>query len=134
MIDDRISTEFEYAFTRSSGAGGQHVNKVSTRVEARFRIEQSNYLKEEEKLLVMERLANAINTKGELIFTSQRYRSQLQNKIDVTNKLLESLEKALHIKKKRLNTRPSKSSKERRLLLKKQHSIKKAQRRNTSEF
>ena len=112
-----IPFERELVFTssRSSGPGGQHVNKVSTKVELRFHIPNSGLLNDEEKDILLIKLKNKINSEGELIIVSQDERSQLKNKEKVIEKFYELLQKALIPPKKRKPTKPSQASKEKRL-------------------
>ena len=112
-----IPFERELVFTssRSSGPGGQHVNKVSTKVELRFHIPNSGLLNDEEKDILLIKLKNKINSEGELIIVSQDERSQLKNKEKTIEKFYELLQKALTPPKKRKPTKPTQASKEKRL-------------------
>jgi len=74
-----FTNELIISASKSSGPGGQNVNKVNTKVEVRLNIEDSNLLSDTEKALLFEKLANKINKLGELIVTSQSERTQLQN-------------------------------------------------------
>jgi ribosome-associated protein len=107
--------EFEFSSSRSSGPGGQNINKVSTRVELRFNIKKSALLDDTEKQTIFERLSNKINLNGELIIVSQSERSQLRNKEKAIDRFYQMLSKALMPKKKRLKTFPTQASKEKRL-------------------
>ena len=130
-MDERDFTgELHYSASRSSGPGGQHVNKVSTRMELRFHVASSALLSEAEKELIAEKLANRINAAGELILVSQSERSQLQNKEKVTEKFYLLVTRALTPRKKRTPTKPSRASKEERLEIKRQQSEKKERRRS----
>ena len=130
-IKDRDFTgELHFSASRSSGPGGQHVNKVSTKMELRFHVLSSVLLSEDEKALIAEKLASRINAAGELLLVSQSERSQLQNKEKVTEKFYLLLTRALTPRKKRKATRPSKASKEERLELKRQQSEKKERRKS----
>lgn len=120
--------ELHFSASRSSGPGGQHVNKVNTKIELRFHVASSGLLSEAEKLLVAEKLASRINAAGELVLVSQSERSQLQNKEKVTGKFYLLLARALTPRKKRTLTKPSKASKEERLEEKRQQSEKKERR------
>ncbi len=115
-IQDRdFGNEFVFQATRSSGPGGQNVNKVSSKIELRFNFQTSAYLDEEEKALIREKLSNIINKEDEIVLTSQADRSQLRNKDKVIEKFYALLEKALMPQKKRFKTKPTKGSVERRL-------------------
>lgn len=127
-LGNDIINEIKYSFSRSSGAGGQNVNKVNSKVELRFSITESELLTEEQKNILYSKLENRINNKGELILTSQVDRSQLKNKELVTTMFFNLIKKALTLRKKRKATKPSKSSKETRLKNKKIHSDKKQNR------
>lgn len=126
---NELYTELSYNFSRSSGPGGQHVNKVNTRVELRFNVLLSQVLNEEQKEIISEKLANQINQEGEFIIISQATRSQLKNKKEAIEKFYNLINKALKPKKKRKPSRITKSAKERRLKEKKEHSEKKDRRK-----
>ena len=123
-----ILSEIKYKAVRASGAGGQHVNKVSTKVELTFNIMNSNAFAIEEKNRLIEKLEKKITKDGLLIIQSQDSRSQLKNKKDAESKLFKLLSDALIVPKKRKKTLPSKKGKEKRLLSKKIKSEKKAWR------
>ena len=126
---DTILTELTYRTSRSSGAGGQHVNKTETKVEVLFDVNASQGLSEEEKLTIHSRLASRINEEGILVMGSQKSRSQFSNKQDVTERLKHLLEKALQPKVKRKKTKPSQESVEERLAKKKLRAETKESRR-----
>lgn len=127
--DRDFSKEFIFSTSRSSGAGGQHVNKVETKVELRFNISESKILSYEEKYTVLNKLKNHINTKNELIITSQTERSQIRNKQLVINKFYVLIKWALRKDKKRVPTKPSKAAVRKRLETKHKHSEKKSRRK-----
>jgi len=130
MVDkDQIIKELEFKATRSSGKGGQNVNKVSTKVELRFNIADSLLLSDNEKDRVRIKLKNRISSEDIIIVTSDSERTQLGNKRMVIEIFFELLEKALKKPKKRIKTRPTKASKERRLKEKKIKSDRKQSRR-----
>ena len=107
--------ELVFSASRSSGPGGQNVNKVSSKVELRFHILNSSLLTQQEKGLLMEKLALRINKEGELVLVSQSERTQLRNKEAVIEKFYSLLRKALTPRKKRKPTRPGAAVKEERL-------------------
>jgi len=110
-----LSAEFQFLTSRSSGPGGQNVNKVNSKVELRFDIQNSLLLSDDQKLILIQKLAAKINSEGILSVISQRHRSQLSNKEDAVNKFYLILTKALKPVKRRKKTSPSKSSVEKRL-------------------
>lgn len=116
--------------SRSSGPGGQNVNKVNTKVEIRLNIKESILLSIEEKEIIIKKLVNKINIAGELIVVSQSERSQHRNKELAIKKINELISKALKVKKKRIPTRTPRSVKEKRLKNKKVTAEKKNLRKN----
>jgi len=104
-----------YSATRSSGAGGQNVNKVNTRVEVRMNVIETGFFTEEELKMIKLRLASKLTLEGELIVVSQTERTQLRNKEQATERFLELLVFALTPKVKRKKTKPTKGSIEKRL-------------------
>lgn len=124
-----LQLEIKYAATRSSGPGGQNVNKVNTRVELRFSVDNSLILSAIEKNKIRFKLKNRINIEGELVLVSQVERSQWRNKEVVTHKFFVFIEKALTPIKKRIKTSPTKLSRLKRLEGKKRMSQKKQLRK-----
>ena len=124
-----FSKELTYKTSRSSGAGGQNVNKVETAVTVTWKVSDSEFFNERQKDLVSEKLKNRINLEGFLFLTVSESRTQLQNKKIATEKILELVDKSLIIPKFRAKTKPTRSSVERRIEQKKQHSSKKENRR-----
>ena len=117
--DRNFENEFVFQASRSGGPGGQNVNKVSTKVELRFNVATSILLSDDEKVIISEKLANKINKLDELVLVSQTERSQLSNRDKVIEKFYFIINKALTPKTKRIRTKPSKASIERRIESKK---------------
>lgn len=124
-----FTAELSFRFSRSSGPGGQSVNKVNTRVEVGFNIRHSLLLSEYEKNRLTQKLSNKINKDGELWMDAQTERSQIRNKEVAIKKTHQVLNQALARPKFRVSTKPSKSAKRKRLENKKQHGQKKTMRK-----
>jgi ribosome-associated protein len=114
MNPDALHTELKFSTARSGGSGGQHVNKVETKVFLYFDVFQSSVLTPEQKQLLAEKLSNNINKEGVLVLSHDRKRSQIANKNAVIKKFNALMAKAFEKKKKRINTRPTKASQEAR--------------------
>jgi ribosome-associated protein len=124
-----FNPEFEFQASRSSGPGGQNVNKVNTKVTLRFNVPDSNILELEEKSILMEKLGNKLDNEGDLVIQCQEKRSQIQNKEIAIRKFYDLLLKAFHKKKIRKATKPGKAAIEERIKEKKRISEKKKSRR-----
>lgn len=122
---DRLLPEFQFLTSRSSGPGGQNVNKVESKVTLKWKIKDSPVLTDTQKTLLMEKLTNKVSNDGELILHAEIHRSQLQNKELVIKKLEQLLTKATYQPKVRKATKPSKSSIAKRILSKKRQGEKK---------
>lgn len=129
----KFEDEFVFSASRSSGPGGQNINKLNTRIELRFSINLTSLLSDDEKDLVLTRLVNKINNEGELILSAQSERTQLMNKKAVTEKFYRLLAKALTTKAFRISTRPTYASVKKRLEEKKKRGVKKKFRKVTGE-
>lgn len=132
IINRDFSKEFKFSASRSGGPGGQNVNKVSSKIELRFNINESCVLTEEEKEIIIAKLATRINNNGELLIVSQSERSQLGNKEKATEKFYALITKALTPKRKRKPSTPTRQSKEKRLETKKVNSERKQRRKQIS--
>jgi len=124
-----ILSELTYKAVRSSGPGGQHVNKTSSKVEVYFSIENSQGLLESEKTLLLQRLSSRLTSENMLVLHCGETRSQHRNKTLVTKRLLQLLEDHKRPAKKRKKTKPSRSAIEKRLREKKQKALKKSNRK-----
>lgn len=116
--------------TRSGGAGGQHVNTSSTRIELSWQPGKSRALTDDERARVMQRLATRIDSEGVIRIVASDTRSQTQNRELAEQRLAELVRKALIVPRKRKATKPSRAAKRARLDAKKRHSDKKKERRS----
>lgn len=124
-----FSKELSFKTSRSSGAGGQNVNKVETSVTVLWKVGASEFFNDDQKLLIQEKLKNRINIEGFLFLTVSESRTQLMNKNKAIEKIIEIVNTALIIPKKRTATKPSRAQKQKRLDSKKKLSDKKENRR-----
>jgi ribosome-associated protein len=125
--------ELTYRATRSGGPGGQHVNTSSTRVELVWDVERSPSLSDEQRARIRDKLANRINSEGEMQLAASDHRSQHQNREEVTGRFVELVRQALVIPKPRRKTRVPKGVKEARLSDKKRRSAIKRMRGSISD-
>jgi ribosome-associated protein len=127
-VSVRLS-ELHFKTSRSGGPGGQNVNKLETRVELVFNILDSRSLNEDQKRILLAHLSTRIDADGNLHISAQKSRSQWENKQLAIEKFVALLRTALHVRKKRVKTAPTASSRERRVQNKKRHSRKKSLRK-----
>jgi ribosome-associated protein len=120
-----VGREAEFLTSRSSGPGGQNVNKVNTKVTIKFNVLTSAFLTPEEKETIVRKLSSHLSKEGAIIVMSQDKRSQLDNKAAAIAKFESLINKAFVKKKTRKATKPSKSSVQARIKTKKQTSDKK---------
>ena len=125
-------SELDVRVSRSSGAGGQHVNKTSSRVEIFWNVVNSRALDEEQRNRLRGKLASRMTSDGSVRVVASDMRSQSRNRELAEERLADLVRRALIIPKKRRATKPTRASKEARLESKKRHSTKKAERRKKS--
>ena len=129
MDSEAVIKELKFKAVRSSGPGGQHVNKTSSRVEAVFSIPESIALSDEEKARLLKVLETRLTKEGNLRMQCDESRSQHRNKAILIDRVIELLASKLKTPKKRKKTKPSRKAIEKRLKEKKQTALKKSQRR-----
>ncbi|MDP2526832.1 alternative ribosome rescue aminoacyl-tRNA hydrolase ArfB [Maribacter dokdonensis] len=128
MNQEQILNELQFKAIRSSGPGGQHANKVSSKVELSFQIAASDGLTERQKKRLLLKLGNKLSKEGILILQCDESRSQHKNKDLVIKRFFKLLEKSLIVPKARKKSKPTRSSIEKRLKSKKIASLKKINR------
>ncbi|MGB1284457.1 MAG: alternative ribosome rescue aminoacyl-tRNA hydrolase ArfB [Polaribacter sp.] len=129
MDSIEILKELKFKAIRSSGAGGQHVNKVSSKIELTFDLENSTSLSDEETALLSKKLASKLTKENILVLFCDESRSQHRNKEIIIKRFLELLSKNLVVQKKRKATKPNKASIKKRIENKQRISVKKALRK-----
>ncbi|RFN59363.1 alternative ribosome rescue aminoacyl-tRNA hydrolase ArfB [Marixanthomonas ophiurae] len=129
MNTEKLIKELTFKAMRSSGPGGQHVNKTSSKVEVSFSIETSQALSDQEKQRMQQKLQNKISSEGILSLQSSETRSQHRNKAIVIERLINLLKYSLKPVKKRKKTKKPRKAIEKRLKAKKNTALKKANRK-----
>ncbi len=124
-----IEDEIELNFVRSSGSGGQNVNKVSSKVQLKWNVDNSSLFSDYQKNKIKEFLKNKINKEGFLILEAEEYREQSKNRQEVLKKFTELIQQSLKEQKYRKKTKPTRSSQEKRIKAKKEISQKKQSRK-----
>jgi ribosome-associated protein len=126
-------SELEVKATRSSGAGGQHVNKTASRIEITWNINNSRAITDEQREILTQRLTSRITAHGSIRVVASEFRSQKQNRDRAEVRLADLIRKALTPRKKRKPTRRPRAANEARLASKKLRSLKKNERRRDIE-
>jgi ribosome-associated protein len=129
----QLHPDLAFQFARSGGPGGQNVNKVATKAELRFSVRDSALLTDEQRTLLLEKLAHKLTTEGELVLTHQTERTQLANKEKVINKFDRLIQKAFEVQKPRKASKPTKAAIAQRLEQKKRRADIKSARRRVDE-
>ena len=127
---ESLISELSFKALRSSGSGGQHVNKVSSKVELHFNVENSKILSEEQKILLLKKLKTRLSGNNDLVLQCDESRSQHKNKELVIKRFLQIIKKGLIVPKKRKPTKIPRSAIRKRLKSKRIRSEKKAERKN----
>ena len=125
--------ELEERFSTSSGPGGQHANKASTRAELTWNIESSSVLGPRQRERLRSQLASRLDSNGVLRVASEKHRSQRRNREEVRNRLAVLVDRALKVERPRVKTKPTRAGKERRLQQKRRRSEIKRTRRMTND-
>ncbi len=128
ILREWLENNGTFTFSRSSGAGGQNVNKVNTKVTLHLNIDLLEFLSDRELERIKITLTNRINSNNELIISCEEERSQSKNRSKLIYKTVMLIEKALVVKKRRKPTKPTKASQRRRVQAKKIQSLKKKNR------
>lgn len=129
MNTEILISELTFKALRSSGPGGQHVNKTASKVEVSFNIDNSLALSEREKERLKHKLSSRISSEGILMLQCGETRSQHRNKAIVIERLVDLIQHNLKVAKPRKKTKPSKGAMERRIKSKKQNALKKSNRK-----
>jgi ribosome-associated protein len=134
-VNDSVSiprSELDVRVSRASGAGGQHVNKTSSRVEIFWNIPASRAISDEQRARLLEKLASKLTTEGSVRVVASDLRSQSRNRDLAEERLADLVRRALIVPRKRRPTKPTRAAREARLDSKKRQSIKKGNRKDKS--
>jgi ribosome-associated protein len=134
-VNDSLSiprSELDVRVSRASGAGGQHVNKTSSRVEIFWKIPASRAVTDEQRARLLDKLASKLTTEGSVRVVASDMRSQSRNRDLAEERLADLVRRALVVPRKRRPTKPTRAAKEARLESKKRHSSKKRNRKDKS--
>lgn len=131
LIDE---SELQEKFVRSSGPGGQNVNKVSTAVQLRFNVAHSENIPHRVKMKILQSGDSRLTKEGELVLIAESFRTQEANRKDALDRLKEIIRKAAFVPKKRIPTRPSLGAKKRRLESKAKRGVTKQNRSGKIDF
>ena len=134
-VNDSLSiprNELDIRVSRASGAGGQHVNKTSSRVEIFWNIATSRVLTDEQRARLLDKLSSRVTTEGSIRVVASDMRSQSRNRDLAEERLVELVRRSLVVPRKRKPTKPTRAAKEARLESKKKHSHKKRTRQDKS--
>lgn len=134
MDPKKLHKEIKYTTSRAGGSGGQHVNKVETKVTLRFDVQNSEELTEQQKETLLTQLKNVINKNKEIVLYHDKKRSQLSNKLSVQKKFDALIKKAFKKQKVRKATKPTKQSLEKKKVNKKRRSEIKAGRKKVRDI
>ncbi len=129
MNADKLISELTFKAVRSGGSGGQHVNKVSSKIELHFDLNNSNSFSDEEKQLLLQTLGNRLTKDNRLVLQCDEHRSQHKNKEHVIKRFLDLIREGLIVPKKRKPTKISKAIIRKRKESKRKQSQKKANRK-----
>ena len=132
IVNDQVripAAEISLSFARSAGPGGQNVNKVNSKAVLKWNVAASSSISDEVKSRFFSRFANRINQHGDLVVASDRFREQPRNVSECYDRLRQLLQSVLEPPRKRIKTKPSRASIERRLQAKRQSSQRKQSRR-----